>query len=64
MKNSPSRTSKSSKAIRPSHQEIALHAEALWRTLGCPQGKDEEIWFEAERQLIEDNKELLTEARR
>jgi hypothetical protein len=35
----------------PSHEEIATRAEALWREKGCPQGCDDEIWLEAERQL-------------
>ena len=34
-----------------SHEEIATRAEALWRKKGSPQGCDEEIWLEAERQL-------------
>lgn len=34
------------------HAEIARRAEELWRQYGEPQGRDEEIWFEAERQLI------------
>lgn len=34
-----------------SHQEISRRAEELWRQYGCPQGRDEEIWLEAEGQL-------------
>jgi Protein of unknown function (DUF2934) len=34
-----------------SHEEISRRAEELWRQYGCPQGRDEEIWFEAEKQL-------------
>jgi hypothetical protein len=34
-----------------SRQDIATRAESLWRQRGCPQGCDEEIWLEAERQL-------------
>lgn len=34
-----------------SHQEISRRAEELWRQYGCPQGRDEAIWLEAERQL-------------
>lgn len=33
------------------HGEIALQAEWLWRQEGCPIGRDEPIWLEAERQL-------------
>lgn len=34
-----------------SHDEISRRAEELWRQYGSPQGRDEEIWLEAERQL-------------
>jgi len=37
--------------LTPSHDEIATRAEALWREKGCPQGCDDELWLEAERQL-------------
>jgi Protein of unknown function (DUF2934) len=35
----------------PAHQEIAARAEAIWLERGCPQGANDEIWLEAERQL-------------
>ena len=38
----------------PTHEEIALHALQLWHDRGCPDGRDTEIWLEAERQLNED----------
>ena len=38
----------------PTHEEIALHALQLWHDRGCPDGRDTEIWLEAERQLSED----------
>ena len=38
--------------LAPSHEEIATRAEALWRQKGCPQGCDEEIWLEAEGELL------------
>ncbi len=31
--------------------EISRRAEELWKQYGCPEGRDEEIWYEAERQL-------------
>lgn len=37
---------------KPPHQEIADRARTLWNKYGCPSGRDEEIWLEAERQLI------------
>ena len=44
--------SSSSRREKPSHQEIAERARALWNGYGCPSGRDEQIWLEAERQLI------------
>lgn len=34
-----------------SHDEISRRAAELWRQYGSPEGRDEEIWLEAERQL-------------
>ncbi len=34
------------------HEEIAACARELWRNYGCPSGRDEAIWLEAERQLL------------
>jgi LmbE family N-acetylglucosaminyl deacetylase len=36
----------------PSHNEIAQCARELWTESGQPEGRDEAIWFEAERRLI------------
>ncbi|MBP7051406.1 MAG: DUF2934 domain-containing protein [Phycisphaerae bacterium] len=33
------------------HDQIAGRAKRLWQQHGCPHGKDEYIWHEAERQL-------------
>ena len=33
------------------HNLIAARAESLWREMGQPESRDEEIWLEAERQL-------------
>lgn len=33
------------------HEEIARRAEQVWRSRGSPQGQDEAIWLEAEKQL-------------
>lgn len=35
----------------PTHDEIARCARHLWRDSECPEGRDEEIWLEAERRL-------------
>jgi hypothetical protein len=37
-----------------SHEQIAARAQAIWAQRGQPLGQDEEIWFEAERQLRAD----------
>jgi Protein of unknown function (DUF2934) len=36
----------------PSHEEIAAPAHLLWHQKGCPHGRDEEIWLEAERGIL------------
>ena len=35
----------------PTHAEISARAQLLWEQRGRPAGVDEEIWYEAERQL-------------
>ena len=35
----------------PSHEDVRAQAEVLWRQKGCPEGRNTEIWLEAERQL-------------
>jgi hypothetical protein len=37
--------------VRPTHEQIAARAKAIWQAKGCPSGKDEENWREAEEQL-------------
>ncbi len=37
----------------PTHEEITTLARQLWQEQGEPQGRDVEIWFEAERQLAD-----------
>src|SRR5580700_5588024 len=49
---SPSSASSPGAHLPPSHEEIARQAEALWREKGCPHGRDDEIWLEAEQQLL------------
>jgi hypothetical protein len=36
---------------QPTHDEIAVKAHSLWKDRGCPEGIDNEIWLEAEKQL-------------
>ena len=35
----------------PTHRQIAIEAEVIWRQRGCPTGDDVQIWLDAERQL-------------
>jgi hypothetical protein len=44
--------SRANAAVAPTHEEITVEAEVLWRQRGCPENCDEEIWLEAERQLF------------
>jgi len=39
------------KTNTPSHEEVSRRAEEIWKSEGCPTGRDDEIWLEAERQL-------------
>lgn len=34
------------------HEAVSRQAEKLWERYGRPQGRDEEIWLEAERQVL------------
>lgn len=36
----------------PLHDEISSRARELWEKYGRPADRDEEIWLEAERQLL------------
>jgi hypothetical protein len=36
---------------RPAHDQIARRAQKIWLDYGCPHGRDDEVWLEAERQL-------------
>jgi len=36
----------------PLHDDISARARELWEKYGRPTGRDEEIWLEAERQLL------------
>ena len=41
-------------SVRPSHEQISERARTLWQQRGQPSGQDDEIWFEAERQVAEE----------
>jgi hypothetical protein len=44
----------SSSISRPGHPEIARLAARLWEERGRPGNADQEIWLEAERQLLKE----------
>jgi Protein of unknown function (DUF2934) len=35
----------------PTHPQISAKAEEIWINRGRPEGRDQEIWFEAEKHL-------------
>ena len=35
----------------PRTSDVAARAYEIWQRSGCPQGKDQEHWFQAEREL-------------
>ncbi len=35
----------------PPPEKIAIRAYEIWRASGCPEGKHEEHWYRAEREL-------------
>lgn len=45
------------KTNSPTHEEIARYAYEIWRQTGSPDGRDNEIWLDAERQLKAGRKE-------
>jgi hypothetical protein len=54
MKKSKSKASPAPKVVivsRPSHLDISIRAERLWRERGCPPWRDDDIWLDAEREL-------------
>ena len=53
-------STQSTSEAKPSHEQISLRAELLWKAKGTPSGQDEQIWLEAEQQLYDEAKELLS----
>lgn len=39
---------------KPTEEQIRKRARELWEQAGKPEGRDEEIWHQAERQLRQD----------
>ena len=42
--------------VNPTEQDIAARAYRLWEAAGEPEGKDEEFWRVAERELLCEDK--------
>ena len=40
------------RVVQPTHDQIALRAQHIWRQKGCLWGQEDENWLEAETQLI------------
>jgi hypothetical protein len=40
------------KSNRPSHEEMAAVAYLIWMSEGCPEGRQDVNWHDAERQLL------------
>jgi hypothetical protein len=40
-------------AAKPSQNRIRRRARQIWQENDCPSGRDEEFWFQAERELRE-----------
>ena len=40
-------------AAKPSQNRIRRRARQIWQENGCPSGRDEEFWLQAERELRE-----------
>lgn len=49
MSNNPAQ---SASTTTPTQEDISRRAAQLWENYGRPQGRDQEIWLEAERQLL------------
>jgi hypothetical protein len=47
----PSKTPASITSLSPSHDAIAARAAAIWEQNGRPEGRDQEHWLRAEREL-------------
>jgi hypothetical protein len=45
------KTINSPKVLNPSYDEISSRARDLWLSHGSPEGRDEEFWLSAEREL-------------
>jgi hypothetical protein len=39
------------------HEEVAQRAYQIWQDSGCPSGRDEEFWLQAEKQILDGGNE-------
>ena len=47
--------------VKPDEEKIRKRAREIWEENGRPAGRDEEFWFQAERELKEAEKEIPEE---
>lgn len=47
---------------RPLEEDIARRAKELWERYNRPSGRDEQIWLEAERQLLGSDSQIFAPA--
>jgi hypothetical protein len=52
-------TQEATSDLRPSHEQVSARAELLWKAKGMPNGQDDQIWLEAERQLNDEAREMI-----
>jgi hypothetical protein len=45
-------SAQSASTTPPTQEDISRRAATLWTNYGRPEGRDQEIWLEAERQLL------------
>jgi hypothetical protein len=48
----PKESAQSNAPVAPTQEDISRRASLLWENYGRPEGRDEEIWLESERQLM------------
>ncbi|HEY5227702.1 MAG TPA: DUF2934 domain-containing protein [Opitutaceae bacterium] len=58
----PKIATQSRKTLAPSHADIAAEATIIWERKGRPEGRDQEIWLEAERLLAKEIGNTETES--
>ncbi|HEU5077776.1 MAG TPA: DUF2934 domain-containing protein [Opitutaceae bacterium] len=50
---------KTASVSKPTHELISARAQSIWTAEGRPEGRDEEIWLQAEKQLYDESREVI-----